>query len=304
MKTVLSALAMSLVAGAAMATPVIDGVLDAGQYTQVALQNTATQFGVPNSGGQFFTNGSALANAYYRIEGGNLYLFVGGNLESNFNKLEIFFANGSAGQNTLRGDNANVDFDGLNRMGAGFGSPGLTFDAGFQATHFLNITGGDTGGGNYNMFANGAVLLPGGGGPGSYLGTTNGLGAPLSGGSNFLGVSFAIDNSDSSATGGTGLVGPSYGQNVFTGIEICIPLSSLGSPSSSLGVSIFVNGSGNDFLSNQVLGGIGGGANLGEPRNVNFANIAGDQFFTIPIPTPGAAAVLGLGALAAGRRRR
>jgi hypothetical protein len=300
MKIVLSAMAMSLIAGAAMATPVIDGVLDAGQYTQLGVQNTQTGFGTANIGDPQYANGSALANMYYRIEGGNLYLFIGGNVESNFNKLELFFANGSAGQNTLRGDNPNVDFDGLNRMGTGNSQPGLTFDAGFQATHYFTMS---CGGGTFGLYANAADLTPTGGGVGNYLGTNNGQGA-LSGGTNFWNAQIALDNSDSSASGGSGTVGPSYGNNVFTGVELCIPLASLGSPSSSLSVMAFINGSGHDYVSNQVLGGIGGGGNLADPRSVNFANIAGDQFFTIPIPTPGAAAVLGLGALAAGRRRR
>ena len=43
----------------------------------------------------------------------------------------------------------------------------------------------------------------------------------------------------------------------------------------------FVNSSGHDFTSNQVMAGIGGGPSLGDPRNVNFQAVIGDQFFVL-----------------------
>lgn len=296
-----SALVLAL-AGSAFADPIIDGTRDAG-YTTAAVQDNQTGFGASNLGEQFNANGSALANSAYRIENGNLYLFVGGNLESNFNKLEIFFDTGVAGQNRLRGDNADVDFNGLNRMGDNGTGNGLTFDAGFQASLYFTTSGG---GNPYAMFASYAQLLPGGGGPGGYLGTTNGAGAPLSGGTNVLNTAFAINNSFVDSVGGNSVLTPGQlaAYNACdTGFEMMIPLASLGNPS-ELRIAIMVNGSGHDFLSNQIMAGLGGSANLGEPRNVNFNQYAGAQYITIPIPAPGAAALAGLGLLAAARRRR
>ncbi len=115
-KCVLPAALILAACGSAFADPILDGVRDAG-YTTLAVQNTQTQFAASNLGDLQWANGSALANISYQIAGGNLYLHIAGNLESNFNKLELFFDNGTGGQNVLRSDNADVDFNGLNRMG-------------------------------------------------------------------------------------------------------------------------------------------------------------------------------------------
>jgi uncharacterized protein (TIGR03382 family) len=282
-----------------MAAPVVDGFRDGSYGGPLAVQNTQTQFGDSNLGQQRFANGSELNAAYARVEGGVLYLLLTGNLESNFNKLEIFIDSTPGGQNVLRGDNANVDFNGLNRMA------GLRFDAGFSPDYWISSTGGDVGGGNYGYFLNYAELLTGGGGNGFFVGGNNGDGAnPLSGGSNAIGLSAGIDNSNTGGvTGGNGaFFGPEV-LDVGTGMEFAIPLSAIGGPTTEFSIRAFINGGGHDFLSNQLLGGINGGSNLGEPSLVNLTQTAGTAF-TVIVPTPGAAALLGLAGLAGLRRRR
>jgi hypothetical protein len=70
---------------------------------------------------------------------------------------------------------------------------------------------------------------------------------------------------------------------VTTGIELKIPLSAIGNPTGDIRVSAFFNGSGHQFVSNQVLGGVAAGTdNLGEPRTLDFSSIAGNQYVTIP----------------------
>ncbi|MDX2147117.1 MAG: hypothetical protein SFZ23_06300 [Planctomycetota bacterium] len=285
--------ALCAAAGVASAQ-VVDGSLDGVYGAPLSIQNTQTQFGDSNLGQTRFANGSELNAAYARVSGGNLYLMLTGNLQSNFNKLEIFIDSKAGGQNQLRGDNPNVDFNGLNRMA------GLRFDAGFEADYWISSTGGDTGGGNFGYFVNYSELLTAGGGSGGFVGGNNGSGA-LTGGSG-LGIASAINNSNTLGVGpGTGLDNGLNG-SPSTGIEFAIPLSVIGSPVGEFKISAFINGGGHDFVSNQVLGGLGGSNNLGEPSQVNFANVAGDQYFVVP--TPGASALLGLGTLLVGRRRR
>lgn len=286
-----------------MATPAfaaIDGVWEALYGPAISVQDTQTQFGDSNLGWVDYANGSELDAAYAYISGGNLHLLIAGNLESNFNKLELFFDTIAGGQNRLRGDNPNVDFDGLNRMGDDGSGNGLTFDAGFEADFWISVTGG---GGPYQLYANYAELLTFGGGAGYFMGQT-GAGGPgtLTGGTNPFGIMATIDNSNTAGvTAGTG---PDSGAGVLTGMEFLIPLAAIGNPTGPFKVSAMINGGGHDFLSNQVLGGIGGGSNLGDPRWVNFKNIAGDQCFTV-VPEPATLVALGAGLAAiAGRRRR
>jgi len=280
--------ALTAASGAAFG---VTGAWQPGYGAPLALQAAPTGFGNSNLGLIDFANGSELNGLFCFVSGGNLNLLFTGNLESNFNKFELFIDHRDGGQNQLRGDNPDVDFNGLNRMA------GLTFDTGFEPDTWISITGGDVGGGTYRRFASAAELLTAGGGFGSYIGEgLAGVGG-LSGGNNFLGVDLTINNSN---TGGL----PGDPALSLTGIEISIPLASLGILSADgVKVAAFINGSGHDFVSNQVLGSLPADfGNLGEPSQVNFNNYAGLQYVTLP--TPGAAALLSLAGLAAARRRR
>ncbi|MDW8290218.1 MAG: dockerin type I domain-containing protein [Armatimonadota bacterium] len=256
------------------AQPVIDGSWDP-VYQVLAVQDTQTGFGDSNLGLVDYANGSELDVAYGVIKDGVLYLLLAGNLESNFNKLEIFFDTRPGGQNRLRGDNPDVDFGGLNRMGDDGSGNGLTFDPDFAADFWIGVTGG---GAPYRLYANYAEL--GNPGVGLYLGNTGAVSdGVLVDGNNPFGIRVTINNSNvAGVTGGTGL---GNGAGVLTGVELAIPLSAIGNPSGPFKVCVFINGLFHDFLSNQVLAGIGGGGNLGEPRQVNFGSIPGNQYFVV-----------------------
>ena len=276
-KVFLTVFAASLLfATAAFAQPVIDGSWDP-IYRVLAIQNTQTGFGDSNLGAVDYANGSELDVAYGIVKDGWLYLLLAGNLESNFNKLEIFFDTRPGGQNRLRGDNPDVDFNGLNRMGDDGSGNGLTFDPDFEADFWIGVTGG---GSPYRLYANYAEL--GSPGVGLYLGNTGAVSdGVLVDGNNPFGIRVTINNSNTGGvTGGAGL---GNGADVMTGVELAIPLNAIGNPTSSFKVCVFINGLFHDYLSNQVLAGIGGGGNLGEPRLVNFGNIPGEQYFWVPM---------------------
>lgn len=302
-------LALALAAGL-MAAPAFGQAVN-GEYrpfygSAVAVQQNGTGFGDSNISDLQFANGSELNAAYYANDGTNMRLLLTGNLESNFNKLELFFDTGAAGgQSSVNGTGVGA----MNNLN------GFTFDTGFRANFWLSVTGGDIGGGVYRMFVDGAAL-GGSGATGGYMGFNDGqnggvLNQEPGNSNNFLNALIAINNSNSSGVGPAGNVGsPLLAQ---TGIEIVIPWASLGvAPGSEMRVMAFINGGSHDYASNQFLGalpantgnlgGDGNGGFNGSVGQLNMNNFAGNQFFVIP--TPGAAALLGLGGLAAFRRRR
>jgi hypothetical protein len=275
MKTlIVSAATLSLCSLAA--AQVTDGTADAAYGNALAVQNVQTQFGDANLGTIDYCNGSEIDAAYARIDGGFLFVVIAGNIESNYNKMELFVDCKAGGQNRLLGTNKDVDFNGLNRMGespAGAGN-GLTFDTGFEADAWFSVT---CGGSPFAMYSNWAEILTGGGaGQGGYLGTA-GTGGVVVGAN---GVEVAINNSNALGVAGGTQAGD--GTGIRTGVEWKIPLSVIGYTSGPIKICAMVNGGGHDYLSNQVIGGVGAGtSNLAEPRLVNFALLAGNQFFTV-----------------------
>jgi hypothetical protein len=269
-----SGLLLSSLAGVASAIT-LDGTAEAGYGAPIAVQTVGTGFGDSNLGATDYANGSELDGVYASISGGTLYLLLAGNVESNYNKLEVYFDTKAGGQNVLRADNPNVDFDGLNRQS------GLKFDAGFSPDYYITFGGGYDGSG-YRLFANYAELLTAGGGNGYYLGSNTAVtNAVLGGGTNPDNIGITINNSNTAGVNGTN-GGASSGAGVTTGAEFAIPLSAIGNPTGCFTVCAFINGSGHDYLANQVLGGLPvGTGNLGDPHNVDFSQIAGNQYFSV-----------------------
>ncbi|MCP4250576.1 MAG: hypothetical protein GY778_26335 [bacterium] len=259
------------------AVPVIDGTADAVYGSPVSVQANATGFGDSNLGMVDLANGSELDAAYAVIADHGLFLLLAGNLESNFNKLEIFFDVRPGGQNKLRGDNAPVDSNGLNRMGDDGSGNGLRFDVGFRADYWIGVTGG---GGPYTLYANWARLLSGGGGIGRYLGVTGaGSDGTLTGGSNPDGIKATINNMN---IAGVDTVNVNDPASVQTGVELFVPWAALGGvPDGAVRICTFINGQFHDHVSNQTLGPLPfGTGNLAEPRLVVFRLIDGSQWFS------------------------
>jgi hypothetical protein len=200
---VLASAAVALVAivglAPAWAVPVMDGTADAEYGAALSTQNTNTQFGNAINGDQINGGGgSEIDQVFAKIVGGRLYVMVAGNLETNFNKLEIFIDSEAGGVNVIDGVDGAIGGAGANLLPGGvdpfccggFAPPdggntnnrgalqrmdGLTFDTGFNADHYLTITHGfenalDPGLGFYAASAHYADLTDGAAGRNGALG--------------------------------------------------------------------------------------------------------------------------------------
>ncbi|MEM8784016.1 MAG: PEP-CTERM sorting domain-containing protein [Planctomycetota bacterium] len=313
-------------AGAATAQ-VIDGTVDAVYGAPLAVQTVQTEFGDASDatglgGGGELNAGYAIAD----LNTGKLSVLLTGNIEPNFNKVNVFIDSQPGGENVLDGGLA-YDFG---DVAANFG--GLTFDTGFEADYHLF---GRWGGGAFEVdIVDRAASTPGnefgnfgaasaGSGTGVQTGTiTAAAGTPTTGadGGTFLtsDVEFGFNNTNTAGVaGGTAAADASAAAAVATGFEFAIDLADIGNP--GFGDVILIHaayGNGdNNFHSNQILGGVpapqgnlggdGAGNFTGTLSGIDFNQFDGDQFFAVTVvPEPATAALVGLGGLAMLRRRK
>ena len=309
-------------------SPTIDGQLDAAFYgAPVAVQNTPSAFGNATNGHpRFAVQGSELDAAYARVSDGYLFLFIAGNLETagqgltwsvgNLNKLELFVDAIPGGQNSLRGDNADVDGGALGSMGhLDPANDGLKFDTGFEADFYLTFHNRTEVVPYFDPpqveawrgYLYYATLPSAGGGTAQTLGVAQDP-THTSFTTTFTftnGVKLGFNNSNTGGVWGTGDASESdtsLASNVTTGLELAIPVeffaATNGALNDTIRIAAFVNDVNHRFLSNQVLGPMGqssgGYGNLGDPRLFNFAESysPGDQFFAAANPYPSARAML------------
>jgi len=144
--------AAALLAAPAFAVPVMDGKADVEYGAALSTQNTNTQFGNATSGDPINGGGgSELDQVFGYISGGRLYVTLAGNLETNFNKIDVFIDSEAGGSNVIDGGVLPAGVDQFccggngtdpNSTGALQRLTGLTFDAGFEADHYLTFTHG------------------------------------------------------------------------------------------------------------------------------------------------------------------
>lgn len=253
--------------------PTIDGTRDASYPAALAVQTVETSFGDASTASAMSANGSELDNLHARIVGPNLYLFLGGNLESNYNKLEIFFDSKSGGQNQLAGNTYYLA-----------SMNGLKFDAGFEADYALTITCGT---GALKAYSDYAPI------PTGSISTT-GIGSSATSFANDLNFGLVVpgagtgqvainDSNTGGVGGGTGPANTAAATTVGTGIEYQIPLTALGTTAGggNIRITAFINGANHDYLSNQVLAGAPAGTGTFAVGNVDFTTVAGLQHVTV-----------------------
>lgn len=118
------------------ATPAIDGTKDAAYGTAVALQTNRTRFGNSNTGTQA-ASGSELDGMYVAVDAEFLYIMITGNMQSNFNKFELFIDSEAGGQNPISSSLPDIDFGALGKF------VGFAFDAGFSPDHYITFGAGN-----------------------------------------------------------------------------------------------------------------------------------------------------------------
>ena len=298
-------LAASFAALFAMAMPLnaqitVDGTLDATGYTRVATQTNNTGFG------DNFSEWNAL---YVGVEGSRIFVMITGNLEGNFNKLEVFFDSVEGGENSLSStpeydfpdDDENVDWNSQRLGGILSGGPGLTFDTGFDADfHLFARRGFDANEEELGFNIIDADFIDRLGGTSALInGNANrsafdfdaqvGSGAILAGelannaaaGVIANEIPFALNNTNiGGVSGDTGVpADPAAAEAVTTGFEFSIDVADLGiDPMNSATIKLVViqNGASHDFVSNQILPGIDApNGNLGGDNAGNFTGDCG-----------------------------
>ena len=279
---------------------------------QLAVDNSNTE-GVIGSASQAspvapdadWAYGSELNNvrSYLDADNNRLYVFIASNIEVNYNKLQLFFDTAPGGQSTLRDDNVDISFNGLNS------NAGVTFDSGFAANYWLNINNGVDGGtGALQRFADAATLRTNGANLDPFFGVITDYGSFYGGPvasvpaivfdgprvdiqdgslSNLYAeyaprltsanpnapianlIEIVVNNSNvAGVTDSTAVA--SEVRAVNTGIEISIDLDELGwDGEQDILMAGWVSNAGFDFISNQVIGGLPDGSpNIG-PRDTD-----------------------------------
>ncbi|MEE9296555.1 MAG: DUF4215 domain-containing protein [Phycisphaerae bacterium] len=262
--------------------PLVNGTIkgdEAAYGAAESVQAVMTQFGDDQSE----------LNAAYCVVSGRLYLLLTGNLQNNFNKLEILIDSKAGGENAYSGIPGQ---DGTNIMGPA-GGGGLVFDAGFEADYHVFVRRGaatfdidiaELGTANYSFHQNVFGGSDAGISTTGVATATGGFGGNVSpidvayDNSNILGVAFGCDAADQVAAAA-----------VQTGLELSIALKDLGYTGGDIKILAFVNGQQHDFASNQFLGpltppqcnlgGDGAGAFTGTVA-FDLNTFAGSQFFT------------------------
>ncbi|MCF6237866.1 MAG: hypothetical protein L3J79_03485 [Candidatus Marinimicrobia bacterium] len=307
------------------------GALSGGMSMGVDNSNIAGVLGsqaspTPVSPDANWAYGSELDNCrvFIDVPNNRLYVFIGGNMQNNWNKLNLFFDVAPGGQSVLLDNNVDISFNNLNGMS------GITFDAGFEPDYWLNTNNGVSGDDLLN-FTDCATLRTNGANIDPFFGVITDYGSYFGGevvatpvmdfsgplvdiqdgtfGSLFANyaprlleidpfspiaglVQISIDNSNVAGVTDT-TANAAAAAAVNTGIEISIDLDELGwDGSQDILMAGWIANDSFSFISNQVIGGIPDGSDNVGPRDadddgindLDWGTIAGDQFLNLSNP--------------------
>lgn len=246
---------------------VLDGTRDDAYGESLAVQTVLTSLG---------DNLNELDNAAAVVRGRSLFIFLGGNLEPS----------GAC--------RINVYLEGVNGTNVARVPPVLTFDNGFLQRYHLSFAIENASTltcvfNETNTDAAAATPLRSGSAVATFNQTAKSSSVGVFGS---IGVRFALNNANDAGVGenatSTYLVAAdsNAADEVNTGLEIEIPLDLLqfAPLNASLArVCALIYNSSNSHFSTQVLAGLPVGAAFSHAATPNFAVLAGDQFFSIPL---------------------
>jgi hypothetical protein len=269
---------------AGLGLAVVDGTLDSAYGSALAVQTVET-VGDDNL--------DELDAAYAIIQNGRLLLMLTGNMNTNWNSVEIFIDSTDAVTTNVFTAQGHDNTDIMN---------GLVFDEGFSPDYHLNARMGNWDGGTnelgeLNMYWNFNFADLGSGAESWQDNAFNN--EPE--GTHFMGigdvnsnspVAIGFDNSNfEGIVFGTDAAIQADALAVSTGLELSIALADLGNPTGEIRIMAMVTGSTTNensdhaVMGNQVLPGVPAPQDaLGVTSDVNFTAFAGDQFFTVNIP--------------------
>jgi glycosidase len=261
---------------------VVDGTLNSseGYGSPWTTQTINTGFGDNNSDTSGSSGGGSELDAVYSTStNGVLYLFISGNVQANGNNINVFIDDGQPGGQQI------LEIGGSPGEAAMNGS---IFSPGFKANLMFTFTN------SASLLSIDQAVLSGSSGTESHLGNvtlSGGVGNNQNVGGS--GITAGFNNKNiAGVDGNSGTVANQTAANaVATGLELGIPLSTLGNPTNSVEVLIDINGAQYVYLSNQFLPGLAvGTGNLGAGGSgygpgggaFNFGSIS-NQYATIPV---------------------
>jgi hypothetical protein len=256
---------------------VVDGSRAGDGYgPPISVQTVQTGFG---------DNQSELDAVYARVADDQLYLMFTGNLENNWNRLNIFIDSAPGGMNEVYRPGSTYDR--------------FTFDAGFAPEYLLEAVAGPSNFIFYYTHFDSDISTGSDKFSDVFDGVAEGATQTAPGATHNYSFGLGFDNSNMlGVTGGTEAADPVAAAAVMTGIELGIPLGAIGNPDVPFKVMAMINGAGADFLSNQILGGLTpaqenlGSDGLGNAYHtlalIDMNDFEGNQYFEVnPIPIVG-----------------
>jgi hypothetical protein len=205
----------------------------------------STYTGTPNGPD---ANGSELDAAYGVVQNNTLYLFFSGNFENNGNHLDIFLDDGRTGGNSGNVLEASTASGPLSAMNGSLFSPNFNVTYAVDLNDYQGTLYTD----QYDLVKNTA----------NYLGAiplTQGIGNSSEAASGESALKIALNNSNISTMGTSGAAtSQTAADGVQTGLEIGIPLATLGNPAPGTNILVLadINGGNDGALSNQFLPGL------------------------------------------------